>query len=740
MPQFQVSKGGGPAETFIDTTRAYYDGNSQGGIYGGTVMAIAPDVDRGVLGVPGINYSTLLRRSVDFTPFSLPLYTAYPSEYERPLLLSIIQILWDRGDPNGYVNQLRLGNELPDTPPHTVMYQVAFGDHQVANVSADVAARSAGAVVHPNPLEPGRSPDVTPVWNVPRIAAFPHRGSSAIVYFDTGPVRGATPDDGTPAPPTENVPPKLGKDPHEAARRSMCGRVLKNDFLRPDSVVSQPCLGAPYFAFGYKGADGQPGQGDTVQPGDATLFDTPPPAQPTSPTPTASSSPTGGVTSPAPTGTATPSATGTPAPSTGPSATGTPTPSTSPSTGTPAPPSPTPSRSASPTGTAAPSPTGTASPQPSASGTPTPASAGGGFHPLTPSRVLDTRTEGGAVQAGADRLVSVLGKGGVPPNGVRAVVLNATVTGVARGMDLQIYPSGDKPSVRTSNLNASAGRAVANLVTVAVGAQDGKIALSVSRDSSDVVLDVLGYYDDGSGAAGDGYVPLTPDRRFDSRASAPVRAGEDRVVTLLGDLPAASAAVVSVTALGAPGNADVQLYPTGSRPSTRTSTLNLRRTDTVANLAVVPVDDQGRVSLSVSQGSADVVLDLVGYFAPGSRQFFEPVGPNRIYDSRSEAGPLRAGADLELRVLGRGGVPTEGVDAVLVNVTSTRSTTPADLQVHPAGQRPTTRTSNLNVRRGQTVAVLVLAKVGRDGSITLSTSQGQMDVVLDVVGYVRSGA
>ena len=264
-PEFQVDKGAGP-QSFIDTTRAYYDGNSQGGIYGGTVMAVAPDVDNGVLGVPGSNYSTLLSRSVDFALYSLPLYTAYPSEYERQLLFSVIQILWDRGDPNGYVNQLRLGNELPDTPSHRVMFQPAFGDHQVANVSADVAARSVGAAVDPQALEDGRSPDVIPQWGVPRIDAYPYRGS-ALVYFDTGPLSATNPR-GTPAPPTENVPPRAGQDPHEAARRAACGRVLKSDFLRPDSFVGTPCLGAPYFAFDYHGADGVAGQGDTVQDGD----------------------------------------------------------------------------------------------------------------------------------------------------------------------------------------------------------------------------------------------------------------------------------------------------------------------------------------------------------------------------------------------------------------------------------------------------------------------------------------
>jgi hypothetical protein len=267
-PAFQISKAGAPATSYIDTTRAYYDGNSQGGIYGGTVLAVAPDIDHGVLGVPGINYSTLLTRSKDFALYSIPLYTTYPSEFERSLLLSVIQILWDRSDPSGYVNGLIPGHELPATPPHQVMYQVSFGDHQVANVTADTAARTVGAAVDLNPLESNRSPDVVPVWGVKRISSYPYDGS-AIVYFDSGP---ADFEGGTAAAPTTNTPPKTGQDPHEFARRAACGRVMKNNFLRPGGLVTSPCLGAPYFSNKYHGRDGVAGQGDTVQPGDALAY------------------------------------------------------------------------------------------------------------------------------------------------------------------------------------------------------------------------------------------------------------------------------------------------------------------------------------------------------------------------------------------------------------------------------------------------------------------------------------
>ena len=53
-----------------------------------------------------MNYSTLLTRSVDFDTYSQILYPAYPTELERPLILALIQMLWDRSDPNGYASHI----------------------------------------------------------------------------------------------------------------------------------------------------------------------------------------------------------------------------------------------------------------------------------------------------------------------------------------------------------------------------------------------------------------------------------------------------------------------------------------------------------------------------------------------------------------------------------------------------------------------------------------------------------
>ena len=84
---------------------------------------------------------------------------------------------------------------------------VAFGDHQVANVTAEVEARTIGASVRWPALAPGRHTDVNPYFGIPHLDAFPF-GGSAMVLWDTG----------IPAPPTTNTPPREGKDPHGAPR------------------------------------------------------------------------------------------------------------------------------------------------------------------------------------------------------------------------------------------------------------------------------------------------------------------------------------------------------------------------------------------------------------------------------------------------------------------------------------------------------------------------------------------
>jgi len=104
----------------------------------------------------------------------------------------------------------------------------------------------------------------------------------------------------------------------------------------------------------------------------------------------------------------------------------------------------------------------------------------------------------------------------------------------------------------------------------------------------------------------------------------------------------------------------------------------------------------------------------------------------------SGVGPIGTGGVLNLTVAGRGGVPASGVDAVAVNVTATGSTAESYLTVWPAGTgRPTA--SNLNFTVGQTTPNMVIAKVGTNGQISIFNNAGNVDVIVDVLGWFPTG-
>ncbi len=53
-----------------------------------------------------MNYSVLLNRSIDFDTYKPILDPAYPSPLRQQLVLSMIQMLWDRSEANGYAHRM----------------------------------------------------------------------------------------------------------------------------------------------------------------------------------------------------------------------------------------------------------------------------------------------------------------------------------------------------------------------------------------------------------------------------------------------------------------------------------------------------------------------------------------------------------------------------------------------------------------------------------------------------------
>jgi hypothetical protein len=236
----------------FDNAKLLWDSNSQGGIMGGALTALAPDFYNAVLGVPAMNYSVLLRRSVDFDEYAGIMYRKYPNERERPLVLGLMQMLWDRGETNGYAQHI-VDDPLPGTHVHKVLMHVAIGDHQVTTIQADVMARTLGARVRQSAIDEGRSNELKPLYGIPAIGGFPFTGPAALVYWDTGPVRtvgGATV--GTAPAPLAEVPNRTGADPHGRPRKDPEAQRQKVEFMLNGRVIDV-CGADSCYVDGYTG-------------------------------------------------------------------------------------------------------------------------------------------------------------------------------------------------------------------------------------------------------------------------------------------------------------------------------------------------------------------------------------------------------------------------------------------------------------------------------------------------------
>ena len=146
-----------------------------------SAAAIGPFVKELILRRPTLN---VVIHSAGIMRYEAVMKPAYPSELDRLLGLSAIQLEWDRAEPDGYANHMTT-DPLPNTPAHKVLMQIALGDKQVSDYAADTEARTIGAKTNCPSFDDDRVPDTRLLWGVPCIESFPYDGS-AIIYYDSG--------------------------------------------------------------------------------------------------------------------------------------------------------------------------------------------------------------------------------------------------------------------------------------------------------------------------------------------------------------------------------------------------------------------------------------------------------------------------------------------------------------------------------------------------------------------------
>ena len=256
----------------------------------------------------------------------------------------------------------------------------------------------------------------------------------------------------------------------------------------------------------------------------------------------------------------------------------------------------------------------------------TPDSTGATYHPIAPTRLLDTRTGNGLVgslAAGKPRTFQVAGRGGIPAGAV-AVTGNLTAVDPTNGWGVFLGP-GPSATPSTSSVNFGPGEVAGNNVTVGLspGGTLSATYMSTPGNTTDLVLDVTGYYTaDASGAS---FVPISPARLLDTRTgtglSGKVPANTPRTFAVAshGGVPTNATGVTgNVTVVGETAGWAVFLGPNPISSPT-TSTVNFVVGDVKGNGLTVALSATGTLSatyISSAGNTTDLVFDVTGYFVP----------------------------------------------------------------------------------------------------------------------------
>jgi alpha-tubulin suppressor-like RCC1 family protein len=371
------------------------------------------------------------------------------------------------------------------------------------------------------------------------------------------------------------------------------------------------------------------------------------------------------------------------------------------------------------------------------------------FVPLTPVRILDTRSGLGAatgpVAANGEIVLTVAGRGGVPATGASAVVINVTAVNALSTGYVTVYPADVPAPPNVSNINLTdVGQTVANLVTVRLS-PDGKLRL-FTTGRTHLLADVAGYYEPKSTAAAGRFVPVNPTRVFDTRSTSGLAklASNGRFsFTLRGRSPIPStgvgAVVLNVTVADTSGAGYISVWPTAPGAPPTVSNINVVRAgQNIANQVIVPLSANGQIDVFSSTG-AHIIADVAGYFTDSTAQtstsgLFTPVTPGRLMDTRGAIKLGSASKSMAVTLNGKGNLPAGGMSAVAMNVTATATGSTSYITVWPTDLvQPVVSTLNWTSANA-TVPNHAIARVSATGSMSFAT-ETTTHLIADSAGW-----
>ena len=381
---------------------------------------------------------------------------------------------------------------------------------------------------------------------------------------------------------------------------------------------------------------------------------------------------------------------------------------------------------------------------------------GGDLVPVTPVRVLDTRTGTGVdspCRIGAPRwsgdtsslVLDVTGSGGVPDTGVATVALRVTTWGSSAPLPtLRVRATSAHSPVPA--VTALSTGSYSSTVVVPV-ASDGTVRLSLDRGSTEARVDVVGWAPKLSPAvagAAAAAVSLSGPTRLVSPTTvvdgtqAPLEPGETRTIDLsgLGGVPGSDLRGLAITVVTSKSASSglVNVYS----PASSYVVGQVKVSTTLQRSApmIVPTTDGRLVLKNASASPVAVSVKLQGWFASASitggartRMLAQPI---TVVDSAQKLGvpgALPKGVSRVIKVVGKAGVPV-GARAVLLSVTATGGSTSGTLTVSGSGSVPA-----VAFTAGRASHEFVLLPLTSTGNVSFLTYAAGTHVRAAVVGW-----
>jgi YVTN family beta-propeller protein len=368
------------------------------------------------------------------------------------------------------------------------------------------------------------------------------------------------------------------------------------------------------------------------------------------------------------------------------------------------------------------------------------------FVPASPCRIVDTRQANG--QFGGPALSGGTSRDFIVPDNLScripstaaAYSLNVAVVPHGPLGYVTVWPTGeDQPLVAT--LNSLDGRVKANAAIVPAGA--GGAVRVFASNTTDIVLDIDGYFLPAPDPSAYAFFPLTPCRVADTRTTngplgGPYLYGGQRrdfpvLAATACQIPNSAAAYslnfAAIPRRGAPLGY-LTVWPAGEGQPV-VSTLNALTGTVTANAAIVPAGQNGAISVYPSQGT-DLVIDINGYFAPASPGGLSlySTAPCRVLDTRKTSGAFNGKLTVNV-VGGTCGVPPIA-QAYVFNAVVVPQGSLGYLTLWPDG-RPRPLASTLNALDGAITSNMAIVPT-TNGHID-AYAAGTTQLVLDISSY-----